>query len=118
MDPTIVDSLLHKARTLADYAVNTGQLPEDSRIFEEIDSMAQAAERGENPAVAPLVAEMQKVCKKANVTVEQLMRRETPPGRLSQRAALATPYLLGLITLLLTLYLAFQSSELHTADLA
>ena len=118
MDPTIVDSLLHKARTLADYAVNTGQLPEDSRIFEEIDSMAQAAERGENPAFAPLVVEMQKVCKKANVTVEQLMRRETPPGRLSQRAVLATPYLLGFVTLLLTLYLAFQSSELHKADLA
>jgi hypothetical protein len=85
MDQTIVDSLLHKARMLADYAVNTGQLPEDSRLFEEIDSLTQAAERGENPAVAPLVAEMQKVCKKAKVTIEQLMYRETPLGRLSQR---------------------------------
>lgn len=118
MDRTIVDSLLHKARTLADYAVNTAQLPEDSRIFEEIDSMTQAAERGENPAIAPLVAEMQKVCKTAKVTVEQLMRRETLLGRLGQRAALATPYLIGFMTLLLTLYLAFQSSELHNADLA
>jgi hypothetical protein len=118
MDRTIVDSLLPKARMLADYAVDTGQLPEDSRIFEEIDSVTQAAERGENPAVAPLVAEMQKVCKKAKVTVEQLMHRETPLGRLSQRAALATPYLIGFMTLLLTLYLAFQSSELHMADMA
>jgi hypothetical protein len=118
MDRTVLDSLLHKARTLADYAVNTGQLPEDSRIFEEIDSMTQAGERGENPAIAPLVAEMQKVCKKAKVTVEQLMHRETPLGRLTQRAALATPYLIGFMTLLLTLYLAFQSSELHKADLA
>lgn len=118
MDRTIVDTLLHKARTLADYAVNTGQLPEDSRIFEEIDSITQAVGRGENPAIAPLVAEMQKVCKKARVTVEQLMRRETPLGRLSQQAALATPYLIGFMTLLLTLYLAFQSSELHKADLA
>src|SRR5882757_3580164 len=118
MDRTIVDSLLRKARILADYAVDTGQLPEDSRIFEEMDSMSQAVERGENPAVAPLVAEMQQVCKKAKVTIEQLMRRETPLGRLSQRAALATPYLIGFMTLLLTLYLAFQSSELHMADMA
>ena len=118
MDRTIIDSLLHKARMLADYAVNTGQLPEDSRLFEEIDSLTQAVERGENPAVAPLVAEMQKVCKKAKVTIEQLMYRETPLGRLSQRAAQATPYLIGLMTLLLTLYLAFQSSELHMADMA
>jgi hypothetical protein len=118
MDRTTVDSLLHKARALADYAVNTGQMPEDSRIFEEIDSIAQAVGRGENPAIAPLVAEMQKVCKKAKVTVEQLMRRETLLGRLSQRAALVTPYLVGFMTLLLTLYLAFQSSELHKADLA
>jgi len=65
-----------------------------------------------------LSAEMQKVCKKANVTVEQLMYRETPLGRLSQRLALATPYLIGFMTLLLTLYLAFQSSELHMADMA
>jgi hypothetical protein len=118
MDRTLTDSLLHKARTLADYAINTGQLPDDSRIFEEVDSLTQAAARGENPPIAPLIAEMQKVCKKANVTVEQLMYRETPPGRLSRRLAQATPYLIGFMTLLLTLYLAFQSSELHMADMA
>ena len=67
---------------------------------------------------APLLAEMQMVSKKIKVTVEQLMRRETALGRLSQRAAMATPYLIGFTTLLLTLYLAFQSSELHKADLA
>ena len=61
---------------------------------------------------------MQKVSKKAKITVEHLMWRETPLGRLSGRAVLATPYLVGFMTLLLTLYLAFQSSELHKADLA
>lgn len=118
MDRTFVDSLLHKARTLANYALDAGSLPEDSRIFEEIDSMTQACERGEDPPIAPLVAEMQKVSKKAKITVEHLMWRETPLGRLSGRAVLATPYLVGFMTLLLTLYLAFQSSELHKADLA
>jgi hypothetical protein len=118
MDRTFVDALLHKARTLANYALDSGQLPEDSRIFEEIDSIAQALERGEERAAAPLIAEMQKVSKKAKITVEQLMWRETPLGRLNQRAVLVTPYLIGFMTLLLTLYLAFQSSELHKADLA
>jgi hypothetical protein len=118
MDRTILDSLLHKARVLADYAFNTGQLPEDSRIYEEVDSMTRARESGENPAIAPLMAEMQKICKKANVTVDQVLHRETPLGRLSRWAVLATPYLIGFMTLLLTLYLAFQSSELHKADLA
>src|SRR5262245_34288418 len=73
MDRTIVDSLLYRARMLSDYALNTDQLPEDSRIFEEIDALAQTKERDGNPATAPLVAEMRKVSRKANVTVEQLM---------------------------------------------
>lgn len=97
---------------------DAGTLPKHSRIFEVIDSMTQARERGEHPPLAPLFAEMQKVSSAAGVTVAQLMRRETPLGRLRQRAALATPFLIGLMTLLLTLYLAFQSSELHKADLA
>jgi hypothetical protein len=118
MDRTILDSLLHKARTLADYAFNRGELPEDSRIYEEIDSTTKARDSGADPAIAPLMAEMQKVCKKANVTVDQVMHRETPLGRLNRWAVLATPYLIGFMTLLLTLYLAFQSSELHKADLA
>ena len=77
-----------------------------------------ARKRGEEPAAAPLIAEVQRLCKTARITIEELMRRETPLGRLRQRAVLATPYLIGFMTLLLTLYLAFQSSELHKADLA
>ena len=118
MDRTFEDALLHKARLLGNYALDTGQLPENSRIFEEIESVALARKRGEEPATAPLIAEVQRLCKTARITIEELMRRETPLGRLRQRAVLATPYLIGFMTLLLTLYLAFQSSELHKADLA
>ena len=103
---------------LADYALNAGQLPEDSRIFEEIDALAQAKECDGNAATARLVAEMQKVAKRANVSIEQLLHRQTRLGRFSRQAALATPYLVGFVTLLLTLYLAFQSSELHIANMA
>jgi len=118
MDRSFEDALLHKARVLGNHALDTGQLPENSRIFEEIDSVELARKRGEEPAAAPLIAEVQRLCKAGRVSIEELMRRETPLGRLRQGAVLATPYLIGFVTLLLTLYLAFQSSELHKADLA
>jgi len=118
MDRIDIETLLEEAHALANHAFRIGRLPANSRLFEEIDAMTQARRRGEDPPLAPLVSEMQKVSKAAHITVEELAQRDRLGGRLSQRAALATPYLVGLMTLLLTLYLAFQSSELHKADLA
>ena len=118
MDPIRLKTLLNEAEALGIYAARAGKLPEESRIFEVIDSMRQSLERGEPTPGAPLFAEMGKVSLAAGITPAQLMRRETRLGRMRQQAALVTPYLIGLITLLLTLYLAFQSSELHKADLA
>ncbi|MDB5743322.1 MAG: hypothetical protein JWR68_1637 [Polaromonas sp.] len=118
MDPTVVDTIVQEAQVLGRYAVRAGRLPENSRLFTEIESVTQARSRGENPSVAPLLAEMMSASKAARVTVAQLMRRETARGRLSHWTALATPFVVGFMTLLLTLYLAFQSSELHKADLA
>ena len=118
MDSTRVKSLLDETETLGIYVANAGKLPEDSRIFEVTDSMRLALERGEQPPLAPLFAERNKVSSAAGITVAQMIRRETPLGRWRQGVALAAPYLIGLMTLLLTLYLAFQSNELHKADLA
>jgi hypothetical protein len=118
MDRLSVESVLLEARALARYAARSGTLPNDSRIFDAVDAITQALERGEHPAIGALIAEMMKVSVAAGVTVEQLMRRETPLGRLRHLAAPATPLLLAILTLLLTLYLAFQSSELNNAELA
>ena len=118
MDSTRVKSLLDETETLGIYVANAGKLPEDSRIFELIDLMRLALERGEQPPLAPLFAERNKVSSAAGITVAQMMRRETALGRRRQGVALAASYLIGLMTLLLTLYLAFQSNELHKADLA
>ena len=118
MDSARVKSLLDEADTLGTYVANAGKLPEDSRIFELIDSMRLALERGEQPLLAPLFAERNKVSSAAGITVAQLMRRETPVGRFRHGVALVASFLIGFMTLLLTLYLAFQSSELHKADLA
>ena len=118
MDSTRVKSLLDETEALGTYVANAGKLPEGSRIFELIDSMRLALDQGEHPPLAPLFAERNKVSSAAGVTVAQLMRRKTPLGRLRHGVALAASYLIGLMTLLLTLYLGFQSSELHKADLA
>ncbi|MDP3086566.1 MAG: hypothetical protein Q8N44_23090 [Rubrivivax sp.] len=118
MKPSTIDTALQEARLLAIYASRHASLPPNSRIFEALDSAEQARARGETPAMAPLMAEVQKVSRAAQMPLHQLIRRSTVMGRLSRHAARATPYLVGFMTLLLTLYLAFQSSELHKADLA
>lgn len=118
MDAEGIDDLLQEARLLAQHALRNGKLPADSHIFDAIEAATQARERGERPAVVALTVEIQKVSKAAGVTVDQLLRRNTTVGRLRQRAEIVVPFLIGLMTLLLTLYLAFESSELHKADLA
>ena len=118
MDRAFFDTLLRKARALADYAIGTGQYPRDSRLLAQVDALAQELDRGAVPAVESLIVEMQRVSDEIGVTPEQVLQLDTAAGRWRWRAALATPYLIGFLTLLLTLYLAFQSSELHKADLA
>ena len=118
MDRAFFDALLHKARALADYAISTGQYPRDSRLLAQIDALALALTHAGTPVVEPLIVEMQRVSDEIGVTPAQVLQLDTAAGRWRWRAALATPYLIGFLTLLLTLYLAFQSSELHKADLA
>jgi hypothetical protein len=104
-----IDDILPQARLLADHAFRAGTLPENSRIFEEIDKATRMLAAGERPPLAPLINALNHVSAETGVTVAQLQRRGTTVGRFNQRAALATPYLIGFLTLLLTLYLSFQS---------
>lgn len=118
MDRPTNDEVLEDAYMLAMYAFRRGVLPNDSTIFGLINEAEHAKMQGSALAHAPLLAELERVSRAAGVTILQLRRRETPVGRLRYRAALLTPFLVGFLTLLLTLYLAFQSSELRKADLA
>lgn len=116
--PLSVKGVLEDARLLAQHAYREGSLPQNSAIFDEIDKASEALARGEHPKVATLIEAMNQLSAEAGVTVTQLKHRETLVGRVGYRAALVMPYMLGFLTLLLTLYLSFQSSELHQADLA
>jgi hypothetical protein len=118
MDRTYVDGLLLKARATAEYAIQTGQYPKESRLLAEIDVYQRALDQGDSVPVEPLIKEMQRVCDEIGATPKQVMELATVVGRWRRKAALVTPYLIGFLTLMLTGYLAFQSSELHKADLA
>jgi hypothetical protein len=113
-----IEEVLRQARLIANYAFRHGRLPKGSTIFDDIDRASQALEAGKTPSATPLSAAIEAVSAELGITLDQLQRRETRLGRFSHRAAQITPYLIGLLTLLLTLYLSFQSSELHKADLA
>ena len=118
MDTTDIDTLLSEARLLAHYALRIGKVSAANRLFSEIEKVTLARERNEQLSVTALADEIEKVSKTAGVTIEQLLQRDSPAGRWRQHIQTTTPFLVGLMTLLLTLYLAFQSSELHKADLA
>lgn len=131
MDRQAGDEILQDAFLLAQYALRSGRLPPDCTIFSLIHEIRQrrdraagdpadAASAGADEAAlyARLFADIDRVACATGVTIGQLRQRKTPLGWLRLRTLRVTPYLLGFLTLLLTLYLAFQSSELHKADLA
>jgi hypothetical protein len=118
MDAPVLDEILQDARAMAFHALRCGTLPQDSLLFDLIDAAAQAKARGESPSISALVAEIVRVSEAADITLKQLRGGRSRLGRLRHSAALSTPFLVGFMTLLLTLYLGFQSSELHKADLA
>lgn len=118
MDAPDLVEILQDARALAFHALRNGTLPLGSPIFDLIDAAAQSNTRGESGSASALVAEMGRVSEAADITLKRLRGGRSWLGQLRHSAALSTPFLVGFMTLLLTLYLGFQSSELHKADLA
>jgi len=125
MEDSGPQELLRDARVLAWYAAHVGKLPPQSTIFHLI------AKYENDPAPPPdlivaMYAEMANISKAiAPTTLRHLLQRGSIIGWLRNfrnffRHFLSnlTPFALGLLTLLLTLYLAFQSSQLNQADTA
>lgn len=120
MDPANVRSLMRDAHVLAEHALRHGQLPENSKVFKLLAALAASPDpAGETSSVAQLYAEIDALTKAiAPVRFEQLARRQSLAGYARGIVAGVMPFALGLLTLLLTFYLAFQSSQLHQADTA
>lgn len=120
MGPANVRSLMRDAHVLAEHALRHGQLPADSKVFKVLAAMEsspdQASEAG---LVAELYREIDLLTKAISPTrFEQLVWRQSLAGYARSFVAGVMPFALGLLTLLLTFYLAFQSSQLHQADTA
>jgi len=116
--PDLNASLLDDAALLYGYAARAGRLPDGNRLGDAMRQVRQAAK----PADADLQLlheEIDKVVKAISpVTLIQLHRRASLIGRARHAVSHFMPALVGLMSLLLTVYLAFQSSQLHQANLA
>lgn len=120
MKPASIDDLMRDAQVLAQYAVRNGQLPTGSKVFQLLSALGAAPDpAAETAMVAGLYAEVDALSKAiAPVTFNQLAWRPSLFGQVQHMVAVIAPFALGLLTLLLTIYLAFQSSQLHQADTA
>ncbi|MDB5945478.1 MAG: hypothetical protein JWQ33_504, partial [Ramlibacter sp.] len=120
MNPASVQDMLRDAQILAQHAVRRGKLPANSKVFELMSSLRASPDpASEAEMVAQLYREIDALAKAiAPTTFKQLVWRQSLSGYVRHFFAVTTPYALGFLTLLLTLYLAFQSSQLHQADTA
>ena len=119
MNATDAQALLRDANTLAHYAARNGKLPPHSAVFDLIAAL-EAKPRPANygALTIQLYGAVDALAKAiAPVTLKQL-QRVSVIDQLQHAFAIATPFVIGILTLLLTLYLAFQSSQLHQADTA
>jgi hypothetical protein len=116
--PLEIQQLVRDAHLLASYAMRNGKLPPHSRIFETVASLKGAA-AADTSTVAQLCSEVDALAKAiAPMTLKQLLRRGSFIGHARHVVASVMPFAIGLMTLLLTLYLAFQSSQLYQANTA
>jgi len=115
-----VQKLLGDARVLARHAARNGQLPPDSRAMALVAALETNPPANEETRLsAELYAELDLLAKAIRpVRIVQLTWHQTAIVGLRRVLAGATPFVIGFFTLLLTLYLAFQSSQLHQADTA
>jgi hypothetical protein len=119
MNQADLQSLLRDVNTLAQYAARNGKLPPRSKAFELIAALeAIPAPDNSGALTTQLHVEMDSLAKAiAPMTLRQL-QPESLTERLRHVFAIATPFVIGFLTILLTIYLAFQSSQLHQADTA
>lgn len=113
--------LVEEAEILAEHAARNGKLPAGTQIFQAISDAATAAggAADRQRITEALYRELNALALAvAPLTLRQLVRRRTLVGHFRFAFANIVPFGIGLLTLLLTCYLAFQSSQLHKADTA
>lgn len=120
MDSRALSNLLLDAEALADYAARHGCLPADCRVFELLAQAQSLHAAGkQSQLAADLSHEIDSLARAIQpVSVFRLTWRRRLHTVVSRSVTATAPFVIGLLTLLLTFYLAFQSSQLHQADMA
>lgn len=112
------DHLVRDANVIAWYAARHGKLPDGSQIFTLIETVRTAG-LAEPNSIAALCTEMKRVAKEiGGIRTSLLIQRWSFVDILRRALVAIAPFLFGLFTILLTLYVAFQNSELTKADTA
>ena len=113
------DFLLRDARLLARHAVENGKLPAESRVIALLSNVREGKHEWTPETVAAFYGEVDLLAKAIAPTTLNQLGVPGSVAALTRRVAVAlTPFILGFLTLLLTIYLAFQSSQLSQADTA
>lgn len=111
--------LLDDARLLGMHLVRTGALPIGSKLFQEAHQVSTHIKDGQTPNLSALSHEVDRAVRAIKpTTLAQLRQMGLPRSKGSKLVGYLTPLALAALTLTLTLYLAFQSSELHKAEVA
>jgi hypothetical protein len=120
MDSRALTNLLLDAEALADYAARHGCMPADCRVFELLGQAQGLHAAGkQSQLAADLSHEIDALARAIQpVSVLRLTWRRRVHTVVSRAVTATAPFVIGLLTLLLTFYLAFQSSQLHQADMA
>lgn len=120
MNSGTLQALLRDAEALAEHALRHGCIPPGSKVFELIEALeAEPPPDDATARIAQLYAEVDALAKAIpRPTLAWLAWRGEMRGYLARFLAGFAPFAIGFLTLMLTLYLAFQSSQLHQADTA
>jgi uncharacterized membrane protein (Fun14 family) len=118
MESKDIEYLVRDAEDLAQRAAIKGKLPEDCKIFEAISAISEAVKSAQIPDVSQLYLEIDRLTKATKIAVKSATFSNRFLRTVRQCAIFIAPFILGFMTLLLTLYLAYQSSELNKADMA
>ena len=113
------DFLVRDARLLARHAVENGKLPAESRVISLLTAVPGSKQEWTPETVAAFYCEVDLLAKAIAPTTLKDLGLPGSISAVTRRLAIGlTPFVLGFLTLLLTIYLAFQSSQLSQADTA
>lgn len=113
------EELLEYAERVADHVARAGKIPKESRIFEAIEAFRTSSKVTRSANRIELYRQLNAIIGLVDsALLDKLKKKGFLLRKVRVSLASLVPFAVGFLTLLLTFYLAFQSSELQKADTA